>query len=82
MPDFEIVNNALKITWIKRLNGSNPAASWSHIPLVYLNNVGGQFLFECNFDLKFLKANIPLDFYKEALEAWQKLVCSTPESKE
>ena len=36
MPDFEIVNNALKVTWIKRLNGSNPAASWSYIPLAYL----------------------------------------------
>ena len=82
MPDFEIVNNALKVTWIKRLNGSNPAANWSHIPLAYLNNVGGRFLFECNLDLKFLKAHIPLDFYKEDLEAWQKLVCSTPESKE
>ena len=82
MPDFEIVNNALKVTWIKRLNGSNPAASWSHIPLAYLNNVGGRFLFECNFDLKFLKAQIPLNFYKEALKAWQKLVCSTPKSKE
>ena len=84
MPDFEIVNNALKVPWIKRLNGSNPAASWSHIPLAYLqylNNVGGRFLFECNFDLKFLKAHIPLDFDKETLEAWQKLLCSTPESK-
>ena len=82
MPDFEIVNNALKATWIKQLNDSNPAASWSHIPLAYLNNVGGRFLFECNFDLKFLKANIPLDFYKQVLEAWKKLICFTPESKE
>ena len=84
MPDFQIVNNALKVTWIKRLNGSNPATvtSWSYIPLAYLKNVGGRFLFECNFDLKFLKAHIPLEFYKEALEAWKKLVCSSPESKE
>ena len=82
MPDFEIVNNALKATWIKRLNDSNPAASWSHIPLAYLKNVGGRFLFECNFDLKFLKVSIPIDFYMEALEAWQKLICFTPESKE
>ena len=81
MPDFKIVNNALKVTWIKRLHGSNPATSCSYIPLAYLKNVGGRFLSECNFDLKFLKAHIPLDFYKEALEAWQKLVCSTPESK-
>ena len=82
MPDFEIVHNALKATWIKRLNDSNPAASWSHIPLAYLKNVGGRFVFECNFDLKFLKVSIPIDFYMEALEAWQKLICFTPESKE
>ena len=82
MPDFEIVNNSLKVTGIKRLNGSNPATSCSYFPLAYLKNVGGRFLFECNFNLKFLKAHIPVDFYKEALEAWKKLVCSFPESKE
>ena len=81
MPDVEIVNNALKVIWVKRLNGSNPATSWSYIPLAYLKHFGGRFFFECNFDLKFLKAHIPLDFYKEALEAWQKLVCFTPEPK-
>ena len=32
--------------------------------------------------MKSLKVNIPLNFYKEALEAWQKLTVSTPESKE
>ncbi|KAL9960119.1 hypothetical protein ACROYT_G033528 [Oculina patagonica] len=82
MPDFDIVNNSLKVTWIKRLNDSPHDASWSHIPLAYLNKVGGRFLFECNYELKSLKVNIPLDFYKEALEAWQKLTVSTPESKE
>jgi len=82
MPDFDIINNSLKVTWIKRLNDSPHNASWSHIPLAYLNNVGGRFLFECNYEMKSLKVNIPLNFYKEALEAWQKLTVSTPESKE
>ena len=82
MPDFDIVNNSLKVTWIKRLSDSPHDANWSYIPLAYLNNVGGRFLFECNYELKSLKVNIPLDFYKEALEAWQKLTVSTPESKE
>ena len=64
------------------LSDSPHNASWSHIPLAYLNNVGGRFLFECNYEMKSLKVKIPLNFYKEALEAWQKLTVSTPESKE
>ena len=82
MPDFDIINNSLKVTWIKRLNDSPHNASWSHIPLAYLNNVGGRFLFECNYEMKSLKVNIPLNFYKEALEAWQKLfLLPNPKSK-
>ena len=32
--------------------------------------------------MQIILVNIPLNFYKEALEAWQKLTVSTPESKE
>ncbi|KAL9987821.1 hypothetical protein ACROYT_G002189 [Oculina patagonica] len=40
MPDFEIINEALKVSWIKRLNDSKETSSWSHIPLTYLRDVG------------------------------------------
>lgn len=30
------------------------------------------------FFLKVLKVDIPIDFYKEALWAWQKINCSSP----
>jgi len=33
LPDFKIMNNALKVTWIKRLHESSGNVSWSHIPL-------------------------------------------------
>jgi len=57
-------------------------ASWSHIPLSYLQPVGGLFLLQCNFDLKRLpKVDIPIDFYKEALCARQKIDRSTPNIK-
>ena len=82
MPDFDIINNALKATWVKRLNDSTETSSWSHTPLYYLQDVGGLFLLQCNFDLKLLKTNIPIDFYKEALNAWQKINCRTPHTKE
>ena len=45
LPDFEIMNNALKITWLKRLHESCSNTSWSHIPLSLLKEVGGPFLF-------------------------------------
>ena len=44
MPDFEIVNNSLKVTWVRRLNDSADA-SWSAIPLAFLSNVGGRIFF-------------------------------------
>ena len=32
MPDFKIISNAFKVTWIRRLHESSTDASWSHIP--------------------------------------------------
>jgi len=55
MPDFQIINEALKAVWVRRLSDSNGTASWSHIPLLYLRPVGGLFLLQCNFDLKLYK---------------------------
>ena len=74
MPDFQIINEALKAVWVRRLSDSNGTASWRHIPLSYLQPVGGLFLLPCNCDLKLLKVDISIDFYKEALCAWQKLI--------
>ena len=81
MPDFQIINKAFKVVWVRRLSDSNGIASWSHIPLSYLQPVGGLFLLKCNFDLKLLKVDTPIDFYKEALCAWQKINCNTPNTK-
>ena len=81
MPDFQIINEALKVVWVRRLSDSNGTASWSHIHLSYLQPVGGLFLLQCTFDLKLFKVDIPIDFYKEALWAWQKINCSTPNTE-
>jgi len=50
-------------------------------PSFLLQPVGGLFLLQCNFDLKPLKVDVPVDFYNEALCAWQKMNCSTPQTK-
>jgi len=70
-----------KVVWVTRLSDRNGTASWSHSPLSYLQPVGGLFLLQCNFDLKLLKVDTPIHFYKEALCAWQKINCSTPHTK-
>ena len=82
LPDFEIMNNARKVTWIKRLHESSGKASWSHIPLSFLKEVGSSFLLECNYDLKCLKVSIPIKFYEDILHTWQTINQHTPESKE
>ena len=80
-PDFQIITETLQVVWVRRLSDSNGTASWSHMYISYLQPVGGLFLLQCNFDLKLLKVDIPIDFYKEALWAWQKINCSTPNTK-
>ena len=40
------------------------------IPLFYLKNVGGPFIFDCDYDVKFLGlSNIPI-FYTDVLNTW------------
>ena len=70
------------LCWLKRLHESCGNASWSHIPLLLLKEVGGSFLFECNYDLKCLKVSIPIKFYKDVLHTWQTMKQHIPENKE
>jgi len=41
LPDFQIIKEALKVVWARRLSDSNGTASWSHNPLSYLHPAGG-----------------------------------------
>ena len=54
------------------------SANWSHIPVATLSQLGGLFFFKCNFDLKLIKFNVPIAFYKEASDAWQTINSTTP----
>ena len=55
---------------------------WKSLPLEYLRDIGGEFIFYCNFSLKTLPhlSGLPL-FYKDVLYAWQRIVDHTPLSK-
>ena len=50
MPDFDIINKSLKAAWVKRLSAPG-CAMWKSLSLAYLRDVGGEFLFYCNFDI-------------------------------
>ena len=82
MPDFEIINNALKAVWVKRLYESTEDASWSHIPLTFIKHLGGAFLFKCNYGINYLNINAPIDFYKDVFLIWQTMNHHIPQTKE
>ena len=68
---FNILNKALKVAWIPRLQ-SRSDASWKITPNAALKNHGGiSFLSQCNYDVKFLQFNNLPDFYSDILKHWQ-----------
>jgi len=67
MIDFNMMNKALKVPWILRLQ-TRSGASWKVIPKAALENLGGiSFLSQCNYDVKFLQFNNLPDFYSDIL---------------
>ena len=71
MIDFNIMNKALKVAWIPRLQ-TRSDASWKIIPEAALENLGGiSFLSQCNYDVKFLPFDNLPDFYSDILKYWQ-----------
>ena len=71
MLDFEIMNKALKIAWIKRLTDHNNAA-WKIIPEFAATDYGGlSFLLECQYDVKYLPLDNLPPFYHTSLKYWQ-----------
>ena len=69
LPEFEIISKSLKTAWVKRMKNS-VEDQWMSIPLFYLKNVGGPFIFDCDYDVKFLGLNNIPAFYTDVLNAW------------
>ena len=92
--DFTLFDKALKIVWIKRLC-PNDERPWKFIPLSFLSNVGGSFLFQSNYDIQYLppeayhlgdKLLLPLNenlpkFYRDITSHWQKINNINPKTK-
>ena len=71
MLDFEIMDKALKIAWIKRLTDHNDAA-WKIIPEFAATDYGGlSFLIQCQYDVKQLSLDNLPPFYFTLRNYWQ-----------
>ena len=70
MCDFAIMEKALKIAWIKRIQNEVPS-SWKIIPDVMVQQHGNLFfLTRCNYDLKMLSLENLFPFYRSILLYW------------
>ena len=80
MKDFAIFDKALKLNWVNRLC-SDLSTLWKYIPTSLLANVGGTFLFQCNYDCKLLCLSEYLPrFYKDIIALWQKITTTDPQN--
>jgi len=71
MIDFNIMNKALNVAWIPRVQ-SRSDASWKIISEVAFENLGGiSFLSQCNYNVKLLQFNNLPDFCSDVLKYWQ-----------
>ena len=78
MHDMTIICKSLKVLWVKRLLNDDPK-QWKVIPIHFLKNVGGRFLFKCNYDIKTLNVKIP-PMYKRIIQVWSELTQNTPQT--
>ena len=59
----------MQCAWVKRMK-EGVGKQWMEIPPLYLENVGGPFIFDCDYDPSFLNlSNMPA-FYIDILKAW------------
>ena len=69
MVNFADVEKSLKAAWVNRYCSSD-GHHWCALLDSHLEKFGGSFLFQCNYDLKFLDLEgLPL-FYRNILMVW------------
>ena len=64
LPDYESIKNSPLVSWVKRMIDGKGEA-WMAIPSYYLENVGGIFIFECNYEVDLLDLNRLPEFYAD-----------------
>ena len=67
MIDLETMVKSLRVSWLKRIFNENKG-TWKYYLCHQLKNIGGLFLFHCNYDIKDIV--ISSKFYSELLQWW------------
>ena len=69
LTEFESTSKSLQTAWVQRMK-KGVEDQWMAIPSFYLKNVGGPFIFHCDYDVKFLDLNNIPAFYTDVLNTW------------
>ena len=72
LPDYDSIRKSLSVAWVKRMI-DGCVEDWMAIPSFYLNEIGGTFVFECNYDVSLLDLKGLPKFYVNVLSAWSEL---------
>ena len=71
MVDFSIVDKSLKAAWVKRFHEAD-RSKWCSVFASVTVQYGGRFIFECNYDTRYLNLTSRLpSFYKDILTVWR-----------
>ena len=76
VPDIATTAKSLKIAWVKRYM-SQPQAKWRQLMKPMLNLCEEISIFECNPTPNQVRQKIRNQFWKETVEAWQKIAKSS-----
>ena len=68
MIDYETMIKALRLSWLKRITDEESSGFWKSYLDYLLENQGGLFLFQCNYDI-----SISTAFYQELLIWWSNI---------
>ena len=69
MMHFRLLINAQRVMWIRRLLCGNQDMKWKQYFNFVTKDLGGNFIFQCNYLPGLLNIPLPL-FYKELLQVW------------
>ena len=71
MIDYETMIKALRLSWLMRITDEDSSGFWKSYLDYLLDNEGGLFLFQCNYDVN--QINISSTFYQDLLMWWSNI---------
>ena len=72
MIDLFALYKAFKISWVQRYISEEICHPWKSVVNFYLNPIGGQLIFRCNYKVDRLPVKLP-SYYREMLQCWSEV---------